>query len=149
VLADWGEGASNATGGGGGSGAPAAAGDATWLHTFFNTATWTTAGGDFLGASSATTAVGGVANYTWTSPQLAADVQSWLAAPATNFGWLLLGNEAVNQTVKRFDTRENATAAFRPVLSVDYTPIPEPMTAILGAVGFFGLIAKRLGRRNG
>src|SRR5262245_58147672 len=46
VLADWGEAASVAPMGGGG-GAPAATGDATWNARFFNTAMWTTPGGDF------------------------------------------------------------------------------------------------------
>src|SRR5204863_1402647 len=53
---DWGEGASNA-GDPGGAGAPAQAGDATWLHTFYNTSFWTTPGGDFSPTSSATTTV--------------------------------------------------------------------------------------------
>ena len=30
-----------------GMGAPSAVGDATWKHTFFNTANWATLGGDF------------------------------------------------------------------------------------------------------
>jgi hypothetical protein len=148
VLADWGEGASNATAGGGGSGAQALSGDATWIHTFFNTSQWAAAGGDFLATPGATTAVGGVGDYAWTSPQLAADVQGWLNAPATNFGWLLLGDESSTQSVKRFDSRENATVAFRPSLTVEYAPIPEPATFALSSIGFVVLLAIRLRRRN-
>ncbi|HEY5625272.1 MAG TPA: DNRLRE domain-containing protein, partial [Dehalococcoidia bacterium] len=44
LLADWGEGTSNADGQEGG-GASATAGDATWLHTSYDTALWGTAGG--------------------------------------------------------------------------------------------------------
>ncbi len=121
VLADWGEGMSNATGEEGG-GAAAASGDATWLHTFFNTQRWASAGGDFAATPSATQSVAGLGQYTWGStPEMVADVQSWLDAPAGNFGWLLLGNEQANGTAKRFDTRENPVIANRPVLTVTYT----------------------------
>src|SRR5262249_42695113 len=47
VLKNWGEGASNSDGMmGGGGGAPSQPGDATWIHTFYSTSFWTTAGGD-------------------------------------------------------------------------------------------------------
>ncbi|MBC7771163.1 MAG: hypothetical protein H7210_01580, partial [Pyrinomonadaceae bacterium] len=39
-----------------------------------------------------------------------------------NFGWLLRGNESSDQTAKRFDTRENTTAANRPTLVVTFDP---------------------------
>src|SRR5213078_2278100 len=45
ILRDWGEGASDA-GTPGGSGATAQPGDATWIHTFFDTSFWANAGGD-------------------------------------------------------------------------------------------------------
>jgi hypothetical protein len=120
VLADWGEGTSNALPPGGG-GAPATSGDATWIHRFFNTTLWTTAGGDFAPAPSASQTVNRIGIYFWnTTPQMVADVQAWLNAPATNFGWLARGNESGTQTAKRFDTRENATLANRPQLTVFY-----------------------------
>jgi hypothetical protein len=56
VLADWGEGASNANAEEG-RGAPSQPGDATWLHTFYDTAFWTSPGGDFDPAISASTVV--------------------------------------------------------------------------------------------
>src|SRR4029453_11532934 len=49
------------------------------------------------------------------------DVQSWLNEPGTNFGWLIRGDEAVNQTAKRFDSSENGTVSRRPSLTIDYT----------------------------
>ena len=35
------------------------------------------------------------------------DVQSWIKDPGTNFGWILIGDEVVLGTAKRFDSREN------------------------------------------
>ena len=55
VLSDWGEGTSNA-GTPGGAGIVSTTGDATWLHTFFNTNMWTAQGGDFDPTASASTA---------------------------------------------------------------------------------------------
>ena len=122
VLSDWGEGTSHA-GGEEGGGAPATPNDATWLHTFYNTAFWTNAGGDFDASVSASQSVGFVGAYTWgSSPEMVADVQDWLDNPATNFGWLLMCNESVAATAKRFDTKENPTVANRPLLTVNYTP---------------------------
>src|SRR5688500_8874488 len=56
AQSDWGEGASDA-GSTGGQGDTAQPGDATWLHTFYNTATWTNEGGDFVATASATSPV--------------------------------------------------------------------------------------------
>ena len=53
-----------------------------------------------------------------------ADVQSWLDDPASNFGWLVLGDESEIATAKRFDTRESASP---PVLTIIYRPAgPRP-----------------------
>lgn len=119
VLANWGEGASKA-GRGEGGGGPAAANDATWLHTFFNSSTWATPGGVFVITPTATITVGVEASYRWSSPPLLADVQRWVADPATNFGWAVIGDESKSSTAKRFDTRENPVAANRPQLMIVY-----------------------------
>jgi len=121
VLASWGEGTSNA-GGQEGGGALATTNDATWQYRFFNTQTWTTLGGQFNGTVSATTSVNGNGNYTWTGATMVSDVQGWVNNSATNFGWIMRGNEGANQTAKRFSTKENTTVANRPQLSVTYTP---------------------------
>ena len=122
VLADWGEGTSDATSEEG-QGAAATSGDATWEHRFYNTELWTTVGGDFDPAARATVSVVGLGLYTWGSTSgMVADVQAWVDAPASNFGWMLLGNEAGAGTAKRFDSRENAVEANRPRLTVDFTP---------------------------
>lgn len=121
LLADWGEGSSNATGAEG-QGAPSTTGDATWIHRFFDTSTWTTPGGDFSPTASATMTVDNVGFYTWGSTAgMVADVQNWVDNPAQNFGWILVGgNESTNQTAKRFDTKEHPTLGNRPVLTVTF-----------------------------
>ena len=127
LLADWGEGSSNAPGFEGG-GAAASPGDATWVHRFFNTANWASVGGDFFPFFSSSASVGGIGSYTWGSTAaMVSDVQSWLDNPATNFGWLLKGNESASTTTKRFDTKENTTPANRPVLVVDFTTNSPPV----------------------
>jgi len=123
LLADWGEEDSFGFGGGGTFAEP---GDATWLHTFFPTEFWETPGGDFDATVSITRLVGGTGFYTWSSTdQAVADVQSWLDDPAANFGWLLLGNEAVLQTVRKFDTRESPAPANWPRLTIGFEPAVE------------------------
>jgi hypothetical protein len=123
LAADWGEGAADAAGEEG-FGATAGPGDATWLHTFHDTALWAQPGGDFAAAPSAVTPVGGPGIYAWSSPALVADVAAWLADPAVNFGWALLGDETTNRTAKRFDSRENEPAN-RPRLAITYTVATE------------------------
>jgi spore coat protein A len=129
LLADWGEGPSAALNNTG-LGAPAAYGDATWLHTFFDTGTWTSPGGDFVPTASSTTSVSGTGVvYSWTGASVAADVQSWLNNPATNFGWIVRGVETTSSTAKRFDSREASIAANRPQLVITYTPPNSPTGA--------------------
>ncbi len=133
LLADWGEGTSIAPGEEG-DGAPATPNDATWRHRFFDTIFWTNEGGDFSATVSATQAVGPIGQYIWSSAQMVADVQSWLDNPASNFGWLVLGDESTSITSKRFDTRESTSP---PVLTIQYiagprvlpTPRPRPTPA--------------------
>lgn len=121
ALANWGEGTSFFPGG---QGAPATLGDATWLHTFFNTQTWASAGGDFAATPSASISVGVIGPFTWgPAAQMTADVQNWLDNPSGNFGWLIRGNEAVQQTARRFGSHE-AQPAQQPVLTVQFDSAP-------------------------
>jgi hypothetical protein len=120
LLADWGEGTSHAPGEEG-DGAPATPNDATWRHRFFDTIFWTNEGGDFSATVSANQSVGPIGQYTWTSAQMVADVQSWLDDPGSNFGWLVLGDESTNVTAKRFDSRESASP---PMLTIQFIPGP-------------------------
>jgi hypothetical protein len=134
VLEAWGEGASVAADQEG-AGAPAQPGDATWLHTFFNTSFWQSAGGDFDPAERASTLVEGTGFYTWSSHEMLDDVRAWFANPGSNHGWVLVGDESpgVATTTKRFDSRENSDPTVRPVLAVDYTPVPGPGGLVLAA----------------
>ncbi len=130
VTAEWGEGASDA-GIPGGGGASSAAGDATWIHTSFNSDMWGQPGGDFEAASSAAAPVVGVGPVTWTSTAaLVADVQMWLDAPAANFGWILVGDETAGGTATRYATRENSPAEERPRLTVDFVPRSEAIPTV-------------------
>ncbi len=116
VAADWGEGASISSGG---SGALAQPGDATWLHRFFPDVPWAAAGGDFGASPSASAAVPDTGSYVWSGAQLVADVQGWIDDPSTEFGWVLLGEEGLAQSVRRIDSHEASDAALRPVLWVE------------------------------
>ncbi len=131
VVANWGEGASRAFNEEG-AGAAAMPPDSTWLHTFYDWAFWTNPGGDFEPAPSAQQLIGGVGFYGWSSSGLVADVQSWLDTPNSDFGWIVLGDEAAAMTAKRFDSRESSDPSFRPLLTVEYTTVPEPKLAMLG-----------------
>ena len=125
VLRDWGEGASNA-GEPGGAGIQAEAGDATWIHTFYDTSFWITPGGDFSPTLSATTAVSTVnTTYTWSGSGLLADVQAWVSNPASNFGWVIRANEIDVESAQRLNSRQNSNNP--PQLTVTYqVPTPTP-----------------------
>lgn len=123
VLADWGEGMSDAAGNEG-AGGVAAANDATWVHRFYNVDFWAVAGGDFTAGASATTTVGGTGSYNWSSAGLVADVQSWVDEPATNYGWMLRAPEGGGRSAKRFDSVQNVNETRRPMLTLDFTPPP-------------------------
>lgn len=118
VLSPWSEGPSAA---GGGGGAPAQQGDATWVHTSYDTEFWATPGGDFAPVPSGAAAVGVAGSFAWGStPGMVADVQGWLDAPASNHGWILIGDEDASNTSKRFVSREDEDAGMRPQLLVTY-----------------------------
>lgn len=125
LTKNWGEG--NSTGGP--QGTLAATNDATWTFNFFNSSTWTTPGGDFSPTISGTQTADFSGPVTFAStPQMVADVQSWLNNPATNFGWIMIGNEAVGQTAKEFASRDNFSG--QPTLTVTYS-VPEPATCMV------------------
>jgi len=144
LTADWGEGASNSFDPGG-AGALAQTPDATWLHRFYSTTPWTTNGGDFA-ASSAAKSLAGEGDYTWDSTAaLVADVQGWLNAPGSNFGWAVLGDEGTSGIARRLASREATNEATRPTLTVTYT-VPEPGT--LTALAMAGMLAMARRRRR-
>ena len=119
LNSEWGEGTSNADAQEGG-GIAATTNDATWIHTFYPGSLWSTAGGDFSTTVSGTASVGGNGSYGWGSTaQMVADVQGWLNNPASNHGWILKGPEGV-RSAKRFNSRENTSAATRPALVIAF-----------------------------
>ena len=117
ALDEWGEGASHGPMGEG-AGAAAAAGDATWIHTFYTGSLWASAGGDYVGAASASIVVPVSPGFnSWSSGQLAADVQLFLDQPADNHGWVVSGTETNN--ARRFESRTSSAGNF-PMLTIDY-----------------------------
>jgi len=154
VLASWNEGPANA--GGSGAGTTAGPGDVTWLHRSFPATPWTLAGGDFA-ASSDTQIAGNVASPTpvvFASPQLAADVQAWLDAPAGNHGWILVGAPVPEGqvTAKRFASRVDPV--YSPLLEIELeesgagsstrqVPFPPWALAMLGgALAWVGMVRR-------
>lgn len=120
LLADWGEGLSNAGLSNDGGGAPSQTNDVTWIHRFYPNVRWTTPGGDFVSAPDAPpTPV--LTEVTWETAQMVTRVQQWVDEPATNFGWIVIGNESFTRSAQRFDSRE-APPATRPSLTIEYTP---------------------------
>jgi hypothetical protein len=131
VLANWGEGSSNASGQEG-RGTTATTNDATWLHAFYPGTFWSAPGGDFAAAVSCSMPMSlfGPAS----SPPdagMIADVQSWLDQPAQNFGWLLKNDELVPYIAYRFDSREAPVGGAPPVLTVDWL-LPGQAAATIG-----------------
>ena len=84
---------------------------------------------DSVSTASASVFVSGVGPYTWSAtPDLIADVQAWVNAPTTNFGWLLVSEgEGTPYSACRFATREDPANA--PTLVIDYSlPAPSIVT---------------------
>ena len=132
MTSSWGEGTSFGFGGGGAQSTP---GDATWIHRYYPNVFWSTVGGDFVTTASATRNVSGTGWYTWLSTAtLVADVQGWVDGPATNFGWLVQGNETTLKSVKKFDSREIPGGATSPKLTVIFEP-PIPVLGDLTGDG--------------
>ena len=157
LTADWGEGTTGSGStmiGGTGQGFPANAGDATWNARFFPGTLWATPGGDFAASASASTIVDQDINdpYQWlTTAALVIDVQGWLNAPATNFGWALINaEENISQDSRAFYTRDFSNAAFHPQLQIDFTPavVPAPATLLLIAAALAGWAGSGAGRRR-
>ena len=119
LLKNWGEGTSNSTG----SGSPATINDATWQYNLYSSSSWTTPGGDFIPTASATSGVT-FADYplqfgTWSSASMKTDVINWLASPASNFGWILIGEESTTASAKKFSSRQEGLYPI-PTLTIFY-----------------------------
>jgi hypothetical protein len=114
--------------------------ESTWSVRLDPDENWETPGGqpgtDYAEASSASVHVTGTGGYTFGSTSgLVADVNAWLANPASNHGWLVkTEDESVAFTARRWSSREAASGA--PVLEVQFEPAAPPVsissTAIVG-----------------
>lgn len=126
VIEDWGEGTASTMGG---QGAPATAGDATWTCRFSDGAAgcmsgdeWSVPGGLFVAEPSATASVGDSGTMvSWSSAQMAMDVQSWFDSTEPNRGWIVIGVEDIISTAKQLHSREATDPADRPKLVIEYT----------------------------
>lgn len=138
MLCDWGEG--DNTGSLPRNAAAAGTNEACWTHRFaFTPGTWGQPGGqagvDYSPDASTLTWVyqAGEPYAFESTPELVDDVQLWLDQPGTNFGWMLIAqNEIQNFTARRFGSRESALDA--PRLAVEYQP-PPPIDSITAATG--------------
>ena len=142
ILGSWTTGSSDPTGNEG-AGAAAAPADATWTSRSFGSPSmdWAIAGGDIATAASAFSLIGtDLVRYSISSAGLAADVQSWLADPSANHGWILIGDESVNQSARRFGSKEGSTE-FAPTLEIEYTVVPAPAAAAVLTIA--GLVRPR------
>ena len=136
VAEPWNEGSAvgQSAGGFGGTAKP---GDATWDDSELGVARWDSPGGDFAANASAVTTAGLPGQTAgWSDGGMVADVQGWIDAPETNFGWIVISAiEGERQRVKKFHSSE-ATAS-RPVFTVMVDTAPgegegeEPLCDVL------------------
>ncbi len=116
----WTEGSSTPTNAGG-AGAAAADGGATWRLATSPNDEWTTQGGDFDPAELTQADVNTSGTVTFPSTDaFVSRVQGWVDG-ATNDGLILISQSSNTRSAKRLGSRENASAANRPTLSVTFT----------------------------
>ena len=134
MLASWQEGSANA-GTPGGQGTTPGANDPTWTQRAFPATPWTTAGGDFVATASGLMTLVAEDDYIVpASAGMLTDISDWVANPATNFGWILLGDESQSPpNAKRLESGEAVDAATRPRLRITSTPaVPVVVTPDIG-----------------
>ncbi len=106
------------------------AGSPNWTQ-YSGASTWTTPGGDFNGTAESTTSVSTTGTYTWSVTNM---VNTWYTTPVNNFGMLLkFAIENTGNQNKTFGSKENATTANKPVLSVTYTTTGTSGSIVLDA----------------
>lgn len=115
LTTPWGEGSESANSSPG-RGTSARRPSATWRYNYYDTASWSSRGGDFRATSSATLSVSRRSAVTATG-NLLDDVKGWTARADSNYGWIMRGDETSNRSTWRFDSREGGTA---PQLTIIY-----------------------------
>jgi len=130
MMDSWGEGSGSDHGG-----SATGINQANWNLRFAPGFFWTRPGGDFVSTVSASTSVAGNGAYTFAStPNLVRDVQGWVSEPTLNFGWILTSElESTATSIRRFGSRDAGADA--PTLTINFTPVPEPSTWTLLALG--------------
>ncbi len=147
MFVSWGEGS-----GASNTGSGAMAGDATWNDRHFQAIAWGNPGGligtDYADTASATTSIGDVGSYVWgSSPELIADVQSWVADPSMNFGFILVNeSEGSPGSARRFASREAPGGDIPSAQLIVTFTVPEPGTSLLVAAGLTGAMLRRARR---
>ncbi|HBE91857.1 MAG TPA: hypothetical protein DDW55_04765, partial [Gammaproteobacteria bacterium] len=109
ITAPWVEGVDGCGERGGGQGVPSTGG-----------VTWNNMPG--FGASSGDTVINTTTPVWSSTAAMVADVQNWLDSPADSNGWIIIGDETIATTTRRFDSKEGAGGA---ELVVDFTPTGE------------------------
>lgn len=125
ITSNWVEGSNGLPGSNpGGAGLPAEPGDVTWSHASYTTTLWTNSGGDYTATATGSGSIGEVGTTAFlTGSGLATDIQTWHTTPASNFGWILIGNETGIGNAKRLFSSE-APANLQPTLFIEYTGGP-------------------------
>jgi hypothetical protein len=144
VSTPWGEG----TGTGLPTGQPAQNEDATWNSSRHNASVWSAPGGaagvDYPATPSASQLIAAAGAYQFHG--LAADVQTMLDTQAANHGWMLISRgQGTTNSSRQFESRET-TAGHPPMLTIEYTPIPEPATSLLVLIALAAVVAATLRR---
>ncbi len=126
-------------------GALGTAGEATWKAPGTNGLAWTTGGAafpDFENTASASQTLKAEGTYTFSSENLIKDLETWLANPASNQGWILVdGNELISKAVRRIGSRESA--ANSPQLVIDFEVPPPPPVTVLNIAPIPGAVEIR------
>lgn len=136
ALAPWTTGTSNPPDSEG-QGASTTAGDCTWIHASSNGlglggTLWSNPGGDFASTASASALTGTTGLQTWSGDGLIADIRTFLANPAVNFGWFIVGDESTGGTTRRFDSADStAEGGIAPALTIGFLTIPAPSAGVL------------------
>jgi hypothetical protein len=134
LVADWGEGTSDASLiDGGGRGTNATPGDMTFTHNFFNSSLWVTAGGEYVATPSASATARWPqfsdgppfqpTNHLTSIGVLEIDIQNWIDGVNPEYGWMLRGDETQQPTAKRYWGVQHTIASQRPILLVGFNTL--------------------------
>jgi spore coat protein A len=95
----------------------------TWNFRFFGSgAAWDSPGGSFRTSFSDSEFVSPFTQFTGlASAGITSDVADWLRDPASNDGWILLGDEENLGTGMRFASRQDTAFAHSPSLTISFT----------------------------